>query len=174
MYDPTIFENLKVAIENHIYDLDNLDQIIQIHNRVDRLEMAVMAREFALRFSLRERSKLQVEINLVASVKDLAAEILESDDQTIGCELKVKFFLEVEDVDRQCREIEETLTEIWKPELEQSIKQKLEFYYQEQGSSYHNTVIITFPTKINEEQMEQLPEFIDHVLVSLKQLQAIK
>jgi hypothetical protein len=172
MYDPTIFENLKVAIENHMYDLDNLDQIVQIHNRIDRLDMAVMAREFALRFSLSEGSKPEAEINLEASVKDLAAEILESDDQTIGCELKVKFFVEVKDVDRQCREIEEMLNKIWKPE--QPITQKLEFYYKDQKSSYLNTIIIKFPTKINEEQMGQLPEFIDHVLVSLKQLQAIK
>jgi hypothetical protein len=172
MYDPTIFENLKVAIENHMYDLDNLDQIVQIHNRIDRLDMAVMARDFALRFALSEGSKPEAEINLEASVKDLAAEILESDDQTIGCELKVKFFVEVKDVDRQCREIEEILNKIWKPE--QPITQKLEFYYKDQKSSYLNTIIIKFPTKINEEQMGQLPEFIDHVLVSLKQLQAIK
>ena len=34
MYDPTIFENLKVAFENHVYDLDNIERKIDIKNRV--------------------------------------------------------------------------------------------------------------------------------------------
>ncbi|NYF24394.1 hypothetical protein HDC33_001219 [Sporosarcina sp. JAI121] len=27
LYDPTIFENLKIAFENHVYDLDNVNQL---------------------------------------------------------------------------------------------------------------------------------------------------
>ncbi|MBE1554672.1 hypothetical protein [Sporosarcina limicola] len=41
MYDPTIFENLKVAFENQVYDLDNLDQKITITNRIDRMDFAI-------------------------------------------------------------------------------------------------------------------------------------
>ena len=35
MFDPTIFENLKVGIENAVYDLDNLDEIIRVTDRKD-------------------------------------------------------------------------------------------------------------------------------------------
>ncbi|MNC74438.1 hypothetical protein D3C75_1257940 [compost metagenome] len=28
MFDPTIYDNLKVAFENYLYDLDNLDENI--------------------------------------------------------------------------------------------------------------------------------------------------
>ena len=44
MFDPTVFDNLKVAVENEFYDLDNLDRIIDITNRRDLLDMAVMSR----------------------------------------------------------------------------------------------------------------------------------
>ncbi len=46
MYDPTIYDNLKVAFENHIYDLDNLEHKITIMNRMDRMDYAVLARDF--------------------------------------------------------------------------------------------------------------------------------
>lgn len=53
MFDPTVFDNLKVAMENAVYDLDNLDSRIDITQRIDRLEMSVMSREFGVQFRLR-------------------------------------------------------------------------------------------------------------------------
>ncbi|MEI0739291.1 hypothetical protein VQ056_26320 [Paenibacillus sp. JTLBN-2024] len=58
MFDPTIFENLKVALENQLYDLDNIDGLIRIIGRDDRLEMSVMSREFAIRFELAGRPEV--------------------------------------------------------------------------------------------------------------------
>lgn len=52
MFDPTVFDNIKVFLENHLYDMDNLDGKIRITGRIDRLEMSVMSREFALFFQL--------------------------------------------------------------------------------------------------------------------------
>jgi len=77
MYDPTIFENLKVAFENHIYDLDNIDRIITIMNRVDRIDLSVLAREFSIQFALVDQPEVTAEIVLEASLQDLAGEILE-------------------------------------------------------------------------------------------------
>ena len=34
MYDPTVFENLKVAFENQVYDLDTIEREIRIINRI--------------------------------------------------------------------------------------------------------------------------------------------
>ncbi|KHF34038.1 hypothetical protein CM49_03708 [Paenibacillus sp. P1XP2] len=80
MFDPTIFENLKVALENQLYDLDNIDGLIRIIGRDDRLEMSVMSREFAIRFELAGRPEVFAEIRLEASLADLSAEILEIED----------------------------------------------------------------------------------------------
>ena len=46
MYDPTIYDNLKVAFENHVYDLDNLDHKINITNRVDRMDFSILKKDF--------------------------------------------------------------------------------------------------------------------------------
>ncbi|WP_100374550.1 hypothetical protein [Bacillus sp. FJAT-45037] len=168
MYDPTIFDNLKVAFENYIYDLDNLDEMIAINHRIDRIEMSVMAREFAMCFSLRQRPDVSAKISLQTSVQDLASEILERDDDDIGCLLSVQFQMHVSDVEKKCPEIEEILADIWQPEV--PITQTLSWEYGKRETSYENLITVSFPSKINEEQMEQIPEFIDHVLWSLRKL----
>ena len=62
MYDPTIFDNLKVAFENQVYDLDNLENEITITNRIDRMDFAVMGREFTIEFTLVDLPDVTVEI----------------------------------------------------------------------------------------------------------------
>lgn len=71
MFDPTVFDNLKVAMENTVYDLDNLDSRIDITQRIDRLEMSVMSREFAVQFRLREHPSVTAEIQLKADLNNL-------------------------------------------------------------------------------------------------------
>ena len=87
MYDPTIFENLKVAFENHVYDLDNLEQKITITNRVDRMDFSILARDFAIQFKLADQQDVTAEIGLEASLNDLAGEILEVPGENLGCSL---------------------------------------------------------------------------------------
>ena len=58
--------------------MDNLDERIQITGRKDRLEMAVMSREFTLQFCLRDRPEVTGEVVLSSSLEELAAEILET------------------------------------------------------------------------------------------------
>ncbi|OLS36335.1 hypothetical protein BTR22_12600 [Alkalihalophilus pseudofirmus] len=169
MYDPTIFENLKVAIENTVYDLDNIDQLIEVSGRKDLMDMAVMSRMLELSFYLKNQTQVEATIHLDAAIEDLAAEILEEEDQQSGCVLRVSFQLMVKDPDIKCMMINELLKDIWQPEL--AISQKVACHYPcEEGQAYENTVTILFPRKINEDQMEQLPEFIEHILISLERL----
>ncbi|PQP87056.1 hypothetical protein CPT76_26000, partial [Paenibacillus sp. AR247] len=77
MFDPSIFDNLKVAVENLVYDLDNLDGVVRVTGRDDRMEMSVMSREFAIRFVRSGNEAVTAEIGLAASLADLAAELLE-------------------------------------------------------------------------------------------------
>lgn len=76
MFDPTIYDNLKVAFENYLYDLDNLDESIHITHRRDQLELASMSREFTLRFCLRNHTAVTAEVVLRSSLQAIAAEIL--------------------------------------------------------------------------------------------------
>ncbi|WP_219835489.1 hypothetical protein [Paenibacillus sp. R14(2021)] len=170
MFDPTIFDNLKVAIENHVYDLDNLDNRIMITHRIDRMEMAVMSRVFALQFTLMNGSGITAEVRLEASLKDLAAEILDQPGVQPGCAVRLRFYMPVDDAVQTCAYIENHLMTIWQPELPPT--QTLSFTYGEANRGYQNEIELHFNRKINEEQMGDLPELIDHMLQTLEALEA--
>ncbi|WP_179032077.1 hypothetical protein [Paenibacillus kribbensis] len=171
MFDPTVFDNLKVAIENAVYDLDNLDSRIEITQRIDRLEMSVMSREFAVQFRLREHPSVTAEIHLKADLSNLAAEILEIEDQTPGCGLLLRFNKEIHEIETQCNRIEDILTQIWKPDLRPV--QTLSLIYGEKAATYQNRIELRFSRQINEEQMEDIPELLEHILLTLMELNKV-
>ncbi|WP_025719635.1 hypothetical protein [Paenibacillus polymyxa] len=171
MFDPTVFDNLKVAMENTVYDLDNLDSRIDITQRIDRLEMSVMSREFAVQFRLREHPGVTAEIQLKADLNNLAAEILEIKDQTPGCVLLLSFYMEIREIESQCSRIENILTEIWKPDLRPV--QTLSQIYGEKMSTYQNRIELRFSRQINEDQMEDIPELLEHILLTLMELNKV-
>lgn len=172
LYDPTIFENLKVAFENHVYDLDNLDQKITITNRVDRMDFSILARYFSIQFTLVNQPEVTAEIALEASVIDLAGEILELPGKSRGCSLLVRFNKHVQNIAVQCKQIERALNVIWENEIR--LTQTLSFMYEQEASSYLNTIEMKFKHKINEAHMADIADFLEHVLETLEVLNGIK
>lgn len=171
MYDPTIFENLKVAFENHIYDLDNIDEKITIINRADCMDFAILARELAIQFTLVNQPDVTAEIVLQASIKELAGEILEVPGENLGCNLSVRFTKTVRNVAIECPQIEQALNSIWETDIQ--ITQTLSFVHGQQASSYLNSIDMTFKSKINEEHMGDIAELLEHVLESLEVMERI-
>lgn len=164
MYDPTIFENLKVAFENQVYDLDTMERKINITNRVDRMDFSIMARDFAIQFVLVDQQEVTAEIVLEASLNDLAAEIMETPGKNPGCSLYIRFNKQVDHI-AECKKIEEALTEIWDSDVE--LTQTLSFVFEQQASSYLDTIEVAFTHKINEQHMGDIADFLDHVLETL-------
>ncbi|QFG00475.1 hypothetical protein PB01_17620 [Psychrobacillus glaciei] len=171
MYDPTIFENLKVTFENQVYDLDNLEHQIKITNRMDRMDFAVLSRDFSIGFTLTNQPNVAAEIILQTSLEDLAGEILEQSGQNLGCFLLLRFHKHVQDVPTQCKKIEQALHTIW--ENEAHVTQTLSFIYEQDTSSHLNNIQMQFNKKINEEHISDIPEFLEHVLQTLKVLNEI-
>lgn len=171
MFDPTVFDNIKVSLENQIYDLDNIAERVRITGRIDRLEMSIMSREFGLRFELVDHNNITAEIRLTASLKELASEILEIPGETPGCSLILRLYLQIEDVSNQCKRVQEILQHIWQPE--ETPIQTLSFVYGQERAVYSNIVEIKFKRKITEDQMGDIPDLIEHVLLSLVQLGTI-
>lgn len=171
MYDPTVFDNLKVAIENQVYDLDNLDQRIEIVNRIDRMEMSILSRAFAIQFVLAGRKDISAEIRLEVTLNDLATEILEMSGEQPGCSLLLRFYCDVQNIDTHCERIQDVLLDVWKPDLPPT--QTISFVYGQQPVVYTNTIELRFLRKINEEQMEDIPDLIEHVLETLEALHTI-
>ncbi|WP_419960018.1 hypothetical protein [Psychrobacillus sp. BM2] len=171
MYDPTIFENLKVAFENHVYDLDNIERKIDIKNRVDQMDLSIIARTFRIEFTLADQSDITAEIILDASLEDLAGEILEVGNNNIGCTLALKFIKNIQNPDLQCEEIEQAIKNIWEDDIE--LTQILSFIFGIELSSYTNSIEVKFTKKINEEQISDLEMFLEHVLETLDTLNKI-
>ena len=167
MYDPTIFENLKVAFENLVYDLDTIERKIDITNRVDRMDLSVMSRDFAIQFTIVDQQEVTAEIILEASLEDLAAEILDSPEESQGCSLYIRFIKRVGNI-VECKKIEQELSDIWEPDA--TLTQTLSFVYDQQPSKYLNTIEVAFSHKINEEHMGDIADLLHHVLATLKVL----
>jgi hypothetical protein len=56
MFDPTVFDNLKVIIEGAIYDLD-LDGELQVVNRRDLVDLANMSRQFSMDIAVARKGR---------------------------------------------------------------------------------------------------------------------
>lgn len=171
MYDPTVFENLKVAFENRVYDLDTIEQEIRIVNRSDLMDFAILARKFTIQFTLFNLEDVSAEINLEASLRDLADEIFETPGETPGCSLILRFQKHVQRKTEQCELIEEVLSDIWENEV--LVVQTLSFTYGEDAPGYLNNIEVKFRTKINEENMLEIPDFLHSVLDALRVLHAV-
>ncbi|MDF9843581.1 MULTISPECIES: hypothetical protein [unclassified Paenibacillus] len=171
MFHPTVFDNIKIAFENQLYDYDNLDSILMIKGRTDMLNLAVMSREFTLAFKLTDGFKVTSEVVLLSSVKELSDEILETPGSNPGCSLLLRFYMEVTDPPIQCPAVERILTGIWGPELKP--EQSLSFRYGGEEQIYNNCIQLTFKRQITEEQMEDIPNLLAHLLQSAEELENV-
>lgn len=173
MFDPTIYENIKVVLEGEIYDIDLSGEILVI-NREDTVDLAKMSRKFNIQFTLVNSEKDDAaEIQLTASTDDLAKEILERDlGIKPGCEISVKFYLHILDID-YCKKIEDKLNNLW--DHRPTIVQNLSFLYQENNfpEEFFNEVTLNFGRKIDEDNIADIHGLIEHTLRSLKALSEI-
>ncbi|WP_313235312.1 hypothetical protein [Sporosarcina ureae] len=168
MSDPTVFENLKVAFENHIYDLDNPEQTVHILHRKDQLDLAVMAREFTIRFTRVGFPSVIVDLKLHSSLKELADEILEIQDMDPGCTLTLLVRTFIQDVDTECEEIASILRTVWENDI--SYTQTLSFRHEQTEPGFMNRINIHFKPKLTEEHMGEIGAFLKSVLDMMEQI----
>ncbi len=169
IFDPTIYENMKVVLEGAVYDLDLAGDIL-VTNRVDRIELSTMSRYYAIRFRDRHGGNVEAEIRLHAGLTDLAAEILQAGPEAgpPGCSLEIGFFTDIGDADADCPRIMEDLETIW--EKRPRITQNVSFVYGEQPIRYRNHIVLDFSRKIDERQLDDIPVLVKLVLQSLRAL----
>jgi hypothetical protein len=179
MFDPTIYENIKVVVEGSVYDLD-LAGVIVVTNRVDRIELATMSRYYSIQFEdildgAEEKPKhnsVRAELRITASADDLRAEILEQEDQKPGCSMSICFYTEIAQADAECSKINEILQNIWQNRPD--ITQKLSFVYGDKIGTYSNEVTLDFGRKIDEEQVEDIKPIVDLMHHSIKAINEYK
>lgn len=175
MFDPTIFDNIKVVLEGEIYDLD-LSGTVNVIGREDQVNLAAMTRKFIVKFKLADSKKdLIAEINLSAGTEDLAKEILESrEGYKPGCEIIIKFMTQVTEPKAQCRSIEEILNKIWddRPEISQILSYEYKKEKQEK-LILNNEITLNFGRKIDEDNIGDIHVLLEYTLRSLDALNTI-
>ncbi len=175
MFDPTIFDNLKVVAEGAVYDLDLAGEIL-ITNRVDQIDIAKLSRYYAVTFRKKDKGEDSVhgELRVYAGIHDLSAELMEyPTDQPIGCNIEIVFFTTVKDPNKNCKAIQSVLLDVWgnRP----AITQKTSFPYDPDAPvKMDNTIYLNFDRKIGEAQVDDLPIMVDYMIESIDHLNEIK
>lgn len=175
MFDPTIFDNVKVVLEGAVYDMD-LSGRIRILNREDLIDLSSMSRRYMLRFADSQDTTdcIFAEIHLKAGMSDLAAEILESDKAVPGCILEIVFEERVENgiapLDDICERTQMRLADIWGSRY--SLHQTVSYAYGLQPNAYVYRTRLDFGRKFDENVIEDIPELLEHTLLSLQRLAA--
>lgn len=170
MFDPTIFENLRVVMEGAVYDLD-LEGVILVVGRHDLVDLADMSRAFVIRFRLKD-GKCTGELRLTAALADLAGEKLEWKHATPGCSLELRFQLEMRDTSTACHVIQRELETIW--DNRPDIRQTISYPYSQEGERdrlFTNDIRCTFNRKIDEGHWSDFPELLEVMVDSLEILE---
>jgi len=165
MFDPTVFDNLKVVIEGALYDLDLEGQLL-ITDRQDQVEMAKMGRQYRITFKDKTIDEIQAYINLKIDLDNLVTELRSLDENKPGCHLEIGFIFKLESLD-VCSGIERVLTTIWGEERE--IEQEISFQYGTRNQ-YINNSKITFHRLIQEDHIDDLLEMVDYIIETIHQL----
>lgn len=175
LFDPTIYDNIKVVLEGEIYDLD-LSGKVNVVDRQDLVNLALMTRRFIIKFNLVESNKeINAEINLFADTGDLSREILDySDGEKPGCEIIIKFITFVTSPDNQCSAIEEALNNIWdyRPTIIQVISYKYD-KINNTATKLKNEIKLSFGRKIDEDNIKDIHNLLEYTIRSLEALDRI-
>lgn len=167
MFDPTIFDNLKVVIEGEVYDLD-LEGKAQVIDRSDLIDLAKMSREYSITFR-EEFENTEATVFLNINADHLSSEILEkSSAEDLGCDLTLQFYLPISQVDKDCDSIKFIIARNWR-KYHARVEQEVSFIYGDH-IDYHDCITLTFPESINEEQTDLIPSLIQEVYQTIHSL----
>jgi len=181
MFHPLVFDNIRVVLEGAVYDRD-FEGAITITSRSDVMDMATFHRLFQIEFKLANQHDhavaVRAEMQLRTQLADIAAEQLEQPlTEHIGCTICIHFYLQMEnyrDVPAEAREITSILNDIWgqRPYITQKVSATLaEQRIDWPPKQITNQVTLDFHRKIDEGNIDDLNELIDHTVQSLQKLQ---
>lgn len=170
MFDPTIYENVKVMLEGAVYDLD-LAGAIHVAGREDLADLAMLSRTYRITFHLKEPpGRYSATLELSSSLQMLAAEILEQSDGEAGCSIGISFsglHHSLAEAKEACAAAEAELGAVWggRCQVEQ-------FLTETYGSplDVRHTVRLSFGRTFTEAVAEDIPSLVDHTVLSLEHL----
>ena len=165
MFDPSVFENLKVIVEGAFYDLD-LEGELAVIDRHDYVDLAYMSRIFEISTRLNASNEKTVEctFTLSAGLQSFSSEKLSpKTKRDPGCELKLTF--RYINPDHPLRKIH-ILKQIWDKGYQYRVFKHTPIGFKHEDSFV--TIEIKQEKPVYEDEMEQLHTYVSHIHHILK------
>ncbi|WP_019533785.1 hypothetical protein [Paenibacillus ginsengihumi] len=178
MFDPTIFDNLKVVLEGSCYDLDREGEAV-VTGREDVLDLASLGRTFVMRLAL-PGGRCEAEWSLQSGLADFAMELagLRRAADRPGAVLRLRLTMPPAWA-RQADQADAILRRVWGEESELRHEYRLAFDPQAgasldeaAGSAY--AVDVRFGGKIDESELEALDGMLRKSVLCLSQLEELE
>ncbi|MBM7663242.1 hypothetical protein JOC85_004113 [Bacillus mesophilus] len=168
MFDPTIFDNLKVVIEGAIYDRD-LEGELEVINRKDVVDLARMSRHYQVTFKLLNHTGTYCSWELSSSVSQLSNELLATPNiSKRGCTTDITFFLDLQEVDLKLKDLQVLVSNVW-GDREIKIRVISEF---PKTTTNQVEMKLLFNRTIHEDDIDDLIHMFHHMEKTLHLLQA--
>ncbi len=176
MFDPTIFDNVKVMLEGEVYDQD-LAGIIQVAAREDLVDLASLSRTFRIAFRTKPSAgRYTGWVELSSSLRNIAAEILEQPEAEAGCSLTVSFAATIaeargaEKTNPQviCAQADKAVKAVWGGQYQ--LEQQVTHTYGFGKETVSHTVLLLFGRTFSEAVIDDLPELVSHTIKTLEHL----
>src|SRR5690554_5220264 len=154
MFDPTVYDNVKVVLEGEIYELD-FSKKISIINRRDIVDLASMSRTFMMAFKKYDSKSTHpfAEIHLHTNLHQFQKELLENDSQSVGCTLHVNFYIKLIHDDSEGKDIEKYLTGLWGQDMK--LTQEIYYNYHLPNEKY-NKISLLLQGMFHEDNVDDL------------------
>lgn len=166
MFDPTVFDNLKVVLEGAVYDLD-LEGSIEVKSRNDLVNLADMSRSWSIDFQetrLQEGAAAEIELSIVAD--QLQAEWKKTTAYA-GCRLRIHFTL-LAAPGENCMAVLTDIREIWGEDA--SVEAEVSFNPFARQGMHRQTFSLSFSTLITEEHAGDLERLVESVFQTLQRI----
>jgi WD40 repeat protein len=166
LFDPTIFDNLKVVIEGAIYDKD-FEGAWTVIGRRDNIDLATMSREFLIHFQLNSKSKSSCTWHLSSTVEQLASELTGEENQSLlGCSTRIEFTVTFSPRKKQLESVYNTISNIWRER--ELVSTVIDSYPKETHSKM--IVSVEFNRIIYEEDIDDLLTMLTYMERTLNEL----
>lgn len=176
MFDPTAFDNLKTVLEGALYDSEFEGSLV-LKDRKDLVDLSSLSRTYKMEVALPheiedEGFAITSTITLHADLENLSMELLKK-ETVVGCSLHLVFTIpkSLEDM-TEVESITSILKNIWGENRTIEMTEKKLF---QEGNFVQASLNISvlFDRLITEEQISDIPELVQHLVHSLRELEAV-
>lgn len=181
MFDPTIFDNLKVVLEGALYDLDEEKRAV-VTGREDLIDLAGMSRAFRMRIQLPE-GVCRAEVELTSGLLDFAAELRRlrlAEEEEPGSRLTISYRMPADRVQHMAA-VETHMQEVWgevatvrHERLMQMAPVTEEELATNPFAEGHYRVTLAFRDKIDEDNIYDIEPLLDHLVSTLDTLEDLE